>query len=49
MKKAKTAGMKIVASVMLGHKRSAGEGFGGMNPTDFFRKLRDETSKKKTW
>ena len=23
--------------------------FGGMNPTDFFRKLRDDMSKKRTW
>lgn len=23
--------------------------FGGMNPTDFFRKVRDETSRKRTW
>lgn len=23
--------------------------FGGMNPTEFFRKIRDEKSRKRTW
>ncbi len=30
-------------------KKPKAKPFGGMNPTDFFRKIRDEHSKKKTW
>lgn len=49
MEKEKTIGMKIIESVRYRNKGKVREGFGGMNPTDFFRKLRDETSKKRTW
>jgi len=30
-------------------KKPKAKAFGGMSPMDFFRKIRDEHSKKKTW
>ncbi len=30
-------------------KHASSKPFGGMNPTVFYRKVRDETSRKRTW